>query len=338
MKRQTFVSLVVRAHDEEETVAAFVRAAARVLEEHFALSEIVLVDDGSSDATAERAREAARQTTAHVVVLQLARRHGVEAAMKAGLDKANGDWVFEVETTRVDFDLSLLPRMYEHGARGYDVVTAAGDEGSWKSRLFYRFVNRYADLDTPLRTERVRLVSRRTLNAMLAMREKVRYRKALYAVVGPRKHHLHYEPVERTWTPKRLDRETSALAFDVLLSFSGFGLRLAHRMSFAFGAVSLFFVLYAVLIYLFKRDVPEGWTTVTVVLSGGLAGIFLVLGILGEYVSRILVEVRGRPLYALRDATTYVPDGPPESPEPPSFMSAQVAEAQLVVPRDDRAT
>lgn len=121
-------------------------------------------------------------------------------------------------------------------------------------------VNRYADLDEPLRTVRVRLASRRSLATMLSMKEKVRYRKALYAYVGARQHHLTYTPTAPPPTERRLNRETSSLAFDILLSFSGFGLRLAHRLSFAFGAFSLLAIMYTVFVYMFKHNVVPGWT------------------------------------------------------------------------------
>ena len=146
---------------------------------------------------------------------------------------------------------------------------------------------------------------------MLAMKEKVRYRKALYAVVGSRQDHIRYDkqPHLTTSARRRLDRETSSLAFDILLSFSGFGLRMAHRLSFTFGAISVIAVFYAVFIYLTRDNVVEGWTTVTVLTSGGFAGLFLVLGVLGEYLALILIEVRGRPLYAVRDSSTHIGQG-----------------------------
>jgi len=117
--------------------------------------------------------------------------------MMAGLERAVGDWVLEFESTAVDFETSLIGQMYEQAARGFEIVTAAGDTGTMRSRLFYAVVNRYADLDEPLRTVRLRLTSRRSLAAMLSMQEKVRYRKALYAFVGARQHHIVYKPMFR---------------------------------------------------------------------------------------------------------------------------------------------
>lgn len=326
MKYKTYLSVVIYVRNEAQSVATCLNELGSFLSEHFEMYEIIVMDDASEDDTLEQARRCALAGNHAVSVMELSRRHGVEAAMQAGLERAVGDWVFELESTVLDFDLELLTLMYTQGSRGFEIVTASGDRGPARSRLFYAVVNRYADLDQPLRTVRVRLTSRRSLNAMLAMKEKVRYRKALYAFVGARQHHVVYpaKPERQGRAPRRrMDRETTSLAFDVLLSFSGFGLRLAHRLSFAFGLLSILAIAYAVFIYLFKENVVQGWTTVTVLTSGGFAGLFLVLGIIGEYLARILIEVRARPLYSVRTTDVAVPPGSAEAKAEPRFMSAQ---------------
>jgi dolichol-phosphate mannosyltransferase len=338
---KTFASLVLYVRNEQGTVAETLARLGDFLRAHFELYELVVVDDASDDATLERARAEAVRGRHPVTVVQLARRHGVEAGMQAALERAVGDWVFELESSAVDFELSLLEQMYEQASEGFEIVTAAGDEGSRRSRLFYGVVNRYADLEHPLRTVRVRLTSRRSLNAMLTMKEKVRYRKALYAFVGARQHHLIYEPVPSESARRvahRLDREKTSLAFDVLLSFSGFGLRLAHRLSFGFGLVSVLALAYAVFVYLFQENVVQGWTTVTVIASTGFAGVFLVLGLLGEYLARILIEVRARPLYSVRAADVVVPTGSTEDKPEPTFMLEQRDLSAPAPARDGSAT
>lgn len=327
MRQKTYVSLVVYVRKEADVVADFLRSACGFLAEHFELYEVLVVDDASADGTLVAARAVALEDEYCLSVVELSRRHGVEAAMQAGLERTVGDWVFEVESAAVDFPLDLLLTMYEQAALGFEIVTAAGDRGSWRSRTFYSAVNRYAELDQPLRTVRVRLTSRRSLNAMLSMKEKVRYRKALYAFVGARQHHIVYQALATPSTrrvERRLDRETTSLAFDVLLSFSGFGLRLAHRLSFAFGALSLLAIAYAVFAYFFQADVVQGWTTVTVLTSAGFAGVFLVLGVIGEYLARILIEVRGRPLYSIRSAEVSVPARSSQPTAVSAFVTEQV--------------
>ncbi|SBT37700.1 glycosyltransferase [Micromonospora auratinigra] len=333
MRHKTFVSVVLYCRDETPTLETFLDRVGPWLAEHFELHELVVVDDNSAQDPTPTVTACARRHRLNAAVIRLARRHGVEAGIKAGLDQAMGDWVFEVESPVTDFPLDVLGRMYEVATvDGCDVVTAAGDEGSLRSRIFYRLVNRYSDLDIPLRTERLRLTSRRTLTAMLAMREKVRYRKALYAVLGHRHEHLRYTPTGsgRAVPQRRLDRETTSLAFDILLSFSGFGLRLAHRLSLAFGALSLAGIGYAVTVFLVKSDLVQGWTTLAILVSGGLTGLFLILGVLGEYLARILIEVRARPTYSVRDRVVcQAAELPGQAAGPPGpYLHAQITGEQ----------
>lgn len=334
MKHQAFVSLVVYVHDEHPTVTSFLREADRVLHETFEIHEIVVVDDASTDRSAEAAAEVAPSLKGSATVLELARHHGVEAGILAGLERAMGDFVFELETTLIDFDPRLVRQLFEVSSTGIDIVAAGSDTGSRRSRWFYRILNRYGNLGVQLASEQVRLVSRRALNAMLGLKEKVRYRKALYALTGFPYQRLTYQfGPSAKGTERRLKRETIGLAFDVLLSFSSFGLRVGHWLSLAFTAFSVLVILYSIGVYLFLDNVVSGWTTLMIVLSLGLAGLFLILGIIGEYLARILVEVRGRPLYAIRSSQVFHP-APPTSEvseaiggqilNPPSFVRSQL--------------
>jgi polyisoprenyl-phosphate glycosyltransferase len=308
VRAQTFVSAVVYLGDDGPEAAGHGLAALHgYLEATFEAHEIVVVLDGPDEATATAVATFAERAPAPVTMLQLARRHGVEAGILAGLDRAVGDFVFEIEEIQRDYPLELLGELYERCAGGSDIVGASTARASRRSRLFYRFVNRVSDLRTTLGTERLRVVSRRALNAMLGLKEKVRYRKALYALTGLPYTTVEYEPQgeQGALPPRRVNRETVTLAFDILLSFSAVGLRVAFLLSIAFAAFSGLVLLYVVLLYLSDLEVVPGWTTIMVVVSFGFAGLFFILGIIGEYVARILVEVRGRPVYALEGARVF---------------------------------
>ncbi|WP_341720182.1 glycosyltransferase [Micromonospora sp. FIMYZ51] len=330
MKFKTFVSFVLYCRNEAAGLERFLEQVGPWLTENFELHELVVVDDNSTDDPTPLVQRCAARFRLNAVVIRLARRHGVEAGIKAGLDRAMGDWVFELESSVVDFPLDTLALMYQVGTTGgCDIVTASGDDGPLRSRIFYRLVNRYSDLDMPLRAERLRLTSRRTLVAMLAMREKVRYRKALYAILGHRHEHLRYEPtMVNSAQRRRLNRETTSLAFDILLSFSNFGLRAAHRLCLIFGALSVAGIIYAVVVYLVKSDLIQGWTTLAILVSGGFTGLFLILGVLGEYLARILVEVRARPMYSVQDtAVCQSAELPGRTAGPPGpYLREQMAE------------
>lgn len=342
MKHQVFVSLVLYVRNERQTIDGFLRDADQALGGSFEFHEIVVVDDASTDGTTQVAAKVAQELSGSVTVLELARPHGVEAGIIAGLERAVGDFVFELESSHVDFDLGLLREMFGVASTGIDVVAAGSERVRRRSRRFYKILNRFSNLGVELASERIRLVSRRALNAMIALKEKVRYRKALYALTGFPYRRLSYAPI----TPRRpserpLSRETIWLAMDILLSFSSFGLRVAHVLSLIFAAFSVLVILYALGVFLFLDEVVAGWTTLMIVLSLGLAGLFLILGIVGEYLARILVEVRGRPLYALRSARVFHPAPTTlevsratdvELLQPPAFIRSQMAENPVNLP------
>jgi hypothetical protein len=307
MKAPVFVSVVLYTADEGADAGFFVTELAGAVAGLFESAEIVVVDDASSDATVEYVENAAAASTVPVTVVRLARRTGVEAAMVAGLQRAMGDFVFELETCHPDFGLDLLDVLYRRAAHGTDIVAASDGTTSLGSRAFYRLVNRYGNLGVPLATERVRVVSRRALNAMLALRETVRYRKALYAVTGYAYERVTYTPVrKRASGGSRRGHRSPATALEVLIAFSTFGEHAVFSLAVAFGVFSLLGAAYAATVYLLHGAV-SGWTTMMLAVSLGFAGLFFVLGVLGTTIGTILEEVCGRPQFAVRSVRVHNP-------------------------------
>lgn len=311
MTHPTFLSVVVSTHDVVDTIGPWLRTLSDYLATQFAVFEIVVVDDASSDATAAAAVAVADDLAGSLCVVELGRRHGIELAMLAGLSRATGDWIVELDDCPPAHPLTLIDELYELAARGHDVVAATPGSSTRLTGLFYAFVNRMSYLDEPLATERTRMVSRRALNAMLDLEERTRYRKALYSLTGLPKTNLDYTPDHR---PARSeDPRTLTTALDILIAYSNIGPRAAQLLAVAFGMVSVLAVIYVIVINLTRESVVEGWTTVMILLSFGLAGVFFTLGMIGEYLARILREVRGRPLYAIEREQTYVSASEPRS-------------------------
>lgn len=307
MKYHIFVSFIAYVHNGEGKVATFLKASDNYLRENFDGYEIILVNDGSTDATLSEAESASGELSGNLILINLPWRHGVEPAMTAGLHRSIGDFVFERDSIELDFPLDVLSRMYEAATAGFDIVSAATDAPRpLSSRLFYRFINRVSYVNLSLSSETIRLVSRRALNAMLNLKEKFRYRKALYLLTGYQHKNVIYSPPPG-YTPGggRMLGENVDLAMDVVIGFSNIGIRAIHYLTAFWFLFSVFMAGYTLFSWLFIKDIVRGWSSIMLFFSGVFAGLFFILGILGEYILRILNEVRGRPYYTVSSVKVY---------------------------------
>lgn len=295
MKIPTFLSVVVYVCDGSDVIGSWLKALSNHLSARYELFEVIVVDDASTDGTAQVAAEAATSMAGAVRVVELSRSHGLERAMLAGISRTVGDWIVELDDFPPTHDLSLVDEMYALASSGYDIVAATPGSSTRAVGWFYAIINRASYLDEPLTTERSRVVSRRAVNAMLDLRERTRYRKALYSLTGLSKTSLEFVPV-REVARGGGDRVVNN-AVDILIAFSDVGPRLAQIFAAGFALFAILSAGYVAVVNLTSDSVVEGWTTLMVLLSLGFAGLFLLLGILGEYLARILGEVRGRPLY-----------------------------------------
>lgn len=267
--------------------------------------EIILVDDGSTDATALRL--AAWTTLPGVRALQLSRNFGKEAALTAGLQAARGDVV-----VMMDADLqhppALIATFVAQWRDGADVVYAVRedrhDESAlkrWGAAWFYGLLNAADRFEVPAGAGDFRLLDRRVVDALLDLPERNRFMKGLYAWVGFDARPVPYQPAPRAhgrshFSPLRLMR----LSLDGLTAFTTWPLRAISGIGFALALLSLGYGLYLTLVYLLYGHPLGGWTTIVVSLML-FAGIQMIsLGIVGEYVGRIFEEVKARPLYIVR--------------------------------------
>jgi dolichol-phosphate mannosyltransferase len=311
------LSIVVPLHDEVENLAELHDRLTAVLGATGETYEILLVDDGSRDATpllADRLADA----DPHLRVIHLTRNFGHQPAISAGLERARGQAVILMDGDLQD-PPEVLPEFLAAWRDGNDVVYAIRHhrkEGPLK-RLgyftFYRLLSAISDLDIPLDSGDFCLMDRRVVDTLNALPERMRFVRGLRTFVGYRQIGLPYERHARAGgTPKYSFRALVRLAIDGLVSFSGYPLRIANLLG-VFGVLTALGLAAVVLIDAFaSRTAPPGWaSTMIVVLFMGSVQL-ISLGIIGEYVRLIFLETKGRPFYLVRNIHTHQGDEPAE--------------------------
>jgi glycosyltransferase involved in cell wall biosynthesis len=243
-----------------------------------------------------------------VVLVELSRNFGKEAALMAGLAHARGAAVIMLDADG-QHPVPMMLEMLAHWRQGAEQVVAVQSERvnttmayKLSVRLFYQLINRGARFELPAHAGDFRLIDRKVVDTLLALPERTRFMKGLYAWAGFRTVLLPYQPEPRIAGRSQFTSSTlRRLALDGLTSFSDLPLRAMSWLGFGFAVFAVAMALWFVVeYYVVGVDVP-GWTTVVVLVSL-LSGIQLVcLGILGAYVSRIFQESKQRPLYVVRD-------------------------------------
>ncbi|NRB01681.1 MAG: glycosyltransferase family 2 protein [Rhodobacteraceae bacterium] len=301
-----YLSVVVPCMNEEEAIPALVDRLREVIEPWEDRAEIILVDDGSTDRTWAAITDA-KSREPRIVGLRLSANRGHQIALTAGLEAAKGERIFMLDADLQD-PPELLTDMMFMMDRGYDVVYGRRKERQGETifkrataHLFYRFLNMLSDVAIPQDTGDFRLVSRRTLDAILDMPEQSRFIRGMFAWAGFRQVGLEYVRAPRTVGETKYPlRKMMRFAVDAITGFSTKPLKLATRMAF----VSLFLtIIMAVYVFgsLILFQTVAGWASLLLAVSFFSGAQLLTLGILGEYVGRIYTESKKRPLYYLSE-------------------------------------
>jgi glycosyltransferase involved in cell wall biosynthesis len=302
---ESLVSVVVPVRDEEEIMPRFADELTATLEGLGCQWEVILVDDGSTDGTYGLAVEWHGRDP-RVKIVRLSRGFGHQVALSAGLDLARGDAVITMDGD-LQHPPAVIPELVAKWRGGDDIVYAVMEERrgesrfkDWTARLFYRLLGRLANIDVPPGAGDFRLVDRRALEAVRAMRESNRYLRGMFSWVGFRQSGVPYVSPPRTAGKSKYSGvRMLGLATDAVIGFSSRPLRLGLNLGFLVSLGSIAFGLSAVVSQLAGVFVVPGWTSI-MVLVGIVGGIqLIVLGVIGEYISHIFDEVKRRPLYVV---------------------------------------
>ncbi|PQP01345.1 MULTISPECIES: glycosyltransferase family 2 protein [Pseudomonas] len=301
------VSLIVPVFNEEQAISLFYQAVRRELRLDLCDVEIVFINDGSTDQTAEQAKALARADE-QVLLINFSRNFGKEPALFAGLEYATGDAVIPMDVDLQD-PISVIPRLIAEWQKGADVVLAKRRDRASDSYLkrhsaamFYHLLNRISYTRIEENVGDFRLMDRKVVNVIRALPEHQLFMKGVLSWAGFTTVVVEYERARRVAGRSKFNGwKLWNLALEGITSFSTVPLRL---WTYIGGAISIFAVLYAVYMVLdkifFGNSVPGYPSLMTAILF--LGGVQLIgIGILGEYIGRIYIEAKHRPRYVIKD-------------------------------------
>ena len=304
--KDILLSVVAPCYNEEAVIGEFIARTVAVLGEHFPNNELLLVDDGSKDATIAKIAEFQKQNP-NIRLIRFSRNFGKEAAVTAGLEHSAGDIVVMIDSDLQD-PPALIPQLLAKLDEGYDVVSAEHTQRkkeSWlkksTSRLFYKVATHMTGLEIPESVGDFRAMRRKVVNAIISVKDNVRYMKMIYAYVGFRNATVLYEREPRFAGVSKYNypRLINA-AFDAIISFSDKPLRYISIASLSIAGFAFMLIIY-VIIHKFlsgnSYSIANGWTSLVMLISSLFCVLFTFLAVISEYISRILRESKHRPLY-----------------------------------------
>ena len=297
-----FVSVVAPLHDDADIVAAFVHEVVDLLKSRYDNYELVLVDDGSTDATWAVASAMLRDEPC-IRLLRLSRRFGRDVAISAGLDTVIGDFV--VVLLPESDPPELIPQVVEMCRAGagiaYGIRAHRPVESpllSFGARVFYWYFNRVLGIDLPRNSTDFRGYSRQSVNAITRIKDRLRYLRTFGTYVGFGAQPFTYEPrLRRPRVRGRDAGEAIGLAINMTVANSTQPLRVASILGLTLAFVCAVHVVYVLVVRLLARDVAPGWATQQMFESTMFGFMFVMLATLSEYMGRLLGEVKDRPLY-----------------------------------------
>lgn len=303
------LSLIIPCCNEQESLPLFYKEASRVLAQLDCRTEMIFVDDGSTDETLKILKELCAQDE-RIRYLSFSRNFGKEAAMYAGFCNASGDFVAVMDADMQD-PPALLPQMLQLlRSGGYDSVATRRQDRkgepplrSWFARQFYRLINRITEADIVDGARDFRLMKREMVQAIVEMGEYNRFSKGIFGWIGFKTYWLSYENVERAagaskWNFWKLFR----YAIDGIVNFSQAPLDIASWFGVSMTAVSFIFLVIVIVRKLLFGDPVAGWaSTICVIIFIGGIQLFCI-GIMGKYIAKTYLETKRRPHYIIAES------------------------------------
>ena len=328
MKQPAKVSILIPAYNEEDNVERAYKAVVEVFQHLPDSYEIIFTDNHSTDRTFSLL-QAIAATDANVKVIRFARNYGYQRSLLVAYQSASGDC-----SVQIDCDLqdppALIPQMLQMWRQGHEVVYGIrrslqeGPLASAARRLFYRLINALSEDDLPLNAGEFRLVDRRILDELRKVEDTSPYMRGLISSMGFSQVGIEYDRAARIAGRSKFPfRAMLGLAVDGVLNHSLIPLRIASFVSLLIGTITFIAIfIYAVGKVLFRQEWPAGFATTTVLLLLSIMLNAMFLGIVGEYIGRIFMQSKRRPIPIIESTLNMMPR--PNAPQPMERAEEQV--------------
>ncbi|MGN1299295.1 MAG: glycosyltransferase family 2 protein [Candidatus Scatovivens sp.] len=304
------ISVIVPCFNEEKALSLFYEELNKISKEEFKESEfeIILVDDGSKDNTLKVIKNL-KQKDERIVLISFSRNFGKEAAILAGLDNATGDYVVMMDADMQD-PPSLLRKMYDIVKGGeYDCaatrrVTRKGEPKirSFFARQFYKIIDKMTDFEMVDGARDYRFMTKQMADSVANMKEYNRFSKGLFSFVGFKTKWIEYENIERVagetkWSFWKLFK----YALEGIVAFSTTPLVLSSVLGMIFCILAAIIILIIIIKTLVFGDPTSGWPSLACIIVFVSGVQLLFLGIIGQYMSKMYLEVKKRPIYIIKE-------------------------------------
>jgi dolichol-phosphate mannosyltransferase len=310
MTSNPYISVIIPIYNEEENILPLYKRLKDTLNKINKNHEMLFVNDCSKDQSKHIIKSLHTQDKS-VKYLEFSRNFGHQIAVTAGLDFTKGDLVAVIDADLQD-PPELLIDMHEKIKENYDVVYAKRRKRKDKSvvkkvayKIFYRLLSIISQVDIPLDTGDYRLMKKHIVDELKTMKESNKFLRGQIAWLGFNQTFVEYDRDQRAaGEPGYSYRKLFRLALDGITSFSSMPLRIATVSGFIVFFISCILMVYTLYAYFFDEFTPKGWSSlmISILFIGGIQ--LMCLGIIGEYIGKILNDVRKRPLYVLKEQST----------------------------------
>lgn len=303
------LSLIIPCYNEEENIMPFYEQVKKIFKKCKLKLELIFINDGSKDKTILELKKLIKHKDFEIKIIDFSRNFGKEAGMYAGFENATGDFI-----SIIDVDLQQPPQIVLEMLDillkndSYDAVAAYQKNRrdpflkKHLSNMFYKIINKISEVEFKSGASDFRLLRKKVVDSILEVKEYYRFSKGIFSWVGYNTCYIEYQPLERVngtskWSLKKLFK----YAFDGILSYTTFPIKIATMIGGIMSCLSFIYLIITIIEKIFFGIEVPGYASLLgiVLLIGGIQLLFL--GIIGEYIARIYIETKERPIYIARD-------------------------------------